>query len=547
MVTTGALQPETSAGVSAEREPGPARKRAAAAAAYALAGAVLFLVYLRLAMTVEENSDMANILFMGSDLLHGNLLLHGWHTSDVSFYTTELPQFAALESFLGAGWRTARVAAAMTYTLTFLLAVALARGGLTRRRAMLATLIAGGIMLAPEWNQGVFALLVAVGHIGTAVPLLLAFLLLDRGGRRWWVAPGVGIVLAWALVADPLVLIAGVLPIGLIAAGRLAVGRRRREFSRHELALTLAMVAAPIAAWVAERLLAALGGYIEPPFASTLEPLRVIRANARLVLWYLLQLFGADWRGLHGPSLWLALLHLASVVLIIAAVLLVARRFFSGASRVDQALLVAVACIAGGAVLTVAGTGGAHEIAPILPLSAALAARALAGRAHGGRTQQPSPVPLPARRWVAVPAAVAAVLAVAYVASLGLSAARPVRPAPYSWLATWLAAHHLDNGLADYWLAGSVTADTGGAISVRPVLPFAHEDPWMANQAWYDPARSYANFLILDTYSNDPRQWTQRVVTREFGRPARIYRTQGLTILVWNENLIARVVPTGQK
>ena len=33
---------------------------------------------------------MANILLMGQDLLHGNVLLHGWHMSDVSFYPTEL-------------------------------------------------------------------------------------------------------------------------------------------------------------------------------------------------------------------------------------------------------------------------------------------------------------------------------------------------------------------------------------------------------------------------------------------------------------------------
>ena len=36
-----------------------------------------------------------------------------------------------------------------------------------------------------------------------------------------------------------------------------------------------------------------------------------------------------------------------------------------------------------------------------------------------------------------------------YVASLGLAASRPVPPAPYSWLASRLAAHHLDNALAD--------------------------------------------------------------------------------------------------
>ena len=61
------------------------RRRWKAAAAYAAAGAVLFCAYLRLSGTSPMNSDSANILLMGWDLLHGNLLLHGWYMSDVSF------------------------------------------------------------------------------------------------------------------------------------------------------------------------------------------------------------------------------------------------------------------------------------------------------------------------------------------------------------------------------------------------------------------------------------------------------------------------------
>ena len=76
-----------------------------------------------------ENSDQANILLAASDMLHGNLLLHGWYLTDVSFYTTELPQYALLEIIFGVHADTAHIAAAMTYTLAVLLAVLVARGG----------------------------------------------------------------------------------------------------------------------------------------------------------------------------------------------------------------------------------------------------------------------------------------------------------------------------------------------------------------------------------------------------------------------------------
>ena len=60
-------------------------RRLLLAAAAALVVALLFLAYLRVSRTYPENSDESNDLLMAWDMLHGNVLLHGWHLSDVSF------------------------------------------------------------------------------------------------------------------------------------------------------------------------------------------------------------------------------------------------------------------------------------------------------------------------------------------------------------------------------------------------------------------------------------------------------------------------------
>ncbi len=221
---TPSLATPTSSAGSAERSSLPGRRWLAVLAVYLLAGAVLFTVYLRLSGTYPLNSDSANILLMARDLLHGHLLLHGWYMSDVSFYPTELPQYALLESFLGLHMQTAHVAAAMTYTLTFLLAVLLARSGSTGRVAIIKTLIAAGIMLAPQFGLGVFALDLSVGHIGTSVPLLLIWLLLDKVPAKWYVPVLTAVLLAWALVADPIVYVVGIGPLGAVAAARVIRG-----------------------------------------------------------------------------------------------------------------------------------------------------------------------------------------------------------------------------------------------------------------------------------------------------------------------------------
>ena len=290
-------------------------------AAFALAAAALFAVYLRLSRTLPENSDMANILLAASDMLHGNLLLHGWYLTDVSFYTTEVPQYALLEIFFGVHANTAHIAAAMTYTLVVVLAVLLARGGFTSRAAVTRMLITAGILLAPQLGTGVRPLILTIGHIGTAVPILLIWLLLDRAPQRWWVPVLTGLGLAWVLVADQIVLIVGVVPLAVVCALRIAEAAiRERSLSRgvaarkYELSLIAAAGVAAGLAWVAERVLRSLGGYIVAPVPFTFT-LQHFVGNLHS-LWAVPQIFGADYRGLSGGPFYTALLHMISLALV---------------------------------------------------------------------------------------------------------------------------------------------------------------------------------------------------------------------------------------
>ena len=344
---------------------------------------VLFTAYLRLSETYGLNSDSANILLMGWDLLHGHLLLHGWYMSDVSFYPTEIPQYALLESVLGLHMQTAHVAAAMTYTLTFLLAVLLARSGSAGRAAWIRTLIAAGIMLAPQFGLGVFALDLSVGHIGTSVPLLLIWLLLDRLPARWYVPVLTAVLLAWVLVADPIAYVVGVGPLGAVCAARVLRGlvkgsgqwTDRIAATWFDLALGASTVAATVLAWVANNLLSAMGGYAVNRLPFYFTPWGYLHNDAPAA-WKVLQIFGANYVGLSGIWLALAFLHMASVLVVGWALARVARRFFR-VSLVDQVLAVAIVMNVVLYLLTNAADEAAHEVAVIVPFGAALAARVL--------------------------------------------------------------------------------------------------------------------------------------------------------------------------
>jgi hypothetical protein len=228
-------------------------RRLLAAAAAVLVVALLFVAYLRMSRTYPENSDESNDLLMAWDMLHGNVLLHGWYLSDVSFITTELPQYALLVWLFGLHTDTAHIAAAMTYTLVVIFSVLLARGRVPRREARLRMLLTAGLMFAPQLGVGVFVLLLSLGHIGTAVPLLLTWLVIDRCPARWYVPVAVGLLLTWVLIADPLVLLVGVVPLVAVCALRVSRDLARRQDTSVQAVLRarwyeLSLAAAAIAA-----------------------------------------------------------------------------------------------------------------------------------------------------------------------------------------------------------------------------------------------------------------------------------------------------------
>src|ERR1700722_11709296 len=518
------------------------RRRWVEVAAFVLAAAALFAVYLRLSRTVPENSDEANVLLAASELLHGNLLLHGWYLTDVSFYTTEVPQYALLGFLFGVHPDTAHIAAAMTYTLVVVLAVLLARGGFTSRAGGVRLLIAAGILLAPQIGSGVTPLILTIGHIGTAVPVLLIWLLLDRAPQRWWVPVLGGLGLAWGLIADEIVLIVGVVPLAAVCALRVIEGAvRERGLSRvfatrrYELSLIVASAAAAGLAWVAERVLRALGGYVvaRVPFTFTLHGF----PGSLHSLWAVPQIFGSDYRGLSGGPYYTALLHMVSLALVVLALFLLARRFFSGAALVDQVLGVAIVLNIALFILTTAGSEGPHEIADVAPLGAALAACMLtASRPAGARA--PGRLTRSAR---AVAYGAGVVVLAGYLGGLAHDVVQPESPAAFSRVAAWLQAHHLTYGLGGYWESSIVTVQTGEQVKVRALLKATlGPDLWLAKPAWYDPAAQQANFVVLSSTPGFKNNWEPRaLVAKVFGRPAHVYNFGPYTVMVWDKNILS--------
>jgi hypothetical protein len=506
----------------------------AAAVAWVALGILLFTVYLHVSRTSAVNSDGASNALQGWSMLHGNLLLHGWQLSDVSFYTTELPQYALLEAVVGLGPGVVHLAAAMTYTLLVLGAGMLAKGRATGRKGMLRAGVGMGIMLAPQVGTGVYVLMLSPDHTGSAVPVLLTWILLDRGGRRWFVPPLAALVLGWALVADNIVLITGIGPlaaVGALRAYRVIVRRGQPvRAAWFEIGLVVAAAAAVAGSHLAIGEITSHGGYYVYPVHNQLAPFSELPSNLMLTLQGILILFGADFlnQNLGYPAA-IGAVHLVGIGLVAWAVG-VALRWISRADLAVQLLTASVLVSLAAYLLgtTAVDLNSTREFAAVLPCGAALAGRVLARRLTAARL---------------VPAL--GIVLTVYLLGLGREVTKPAAPPQASQLAGWLSEHHLTYGLGGYWQADVVTLDTGGRITLRPVAalgPHIDRGAWEAQPAWYDARHHQANFVVLAQNQPGAKSYPWMTsVTDAFGQPVSVTYVGQYTIMVWNKNLLTEL------
>ncbi len=546
-------------------EPGRRRlARWAWVAGFAVAALVLFVAYLRMSRTYPATSDGADQALQGWDMLHGNWLLRGWTTGDVTYYTTEIPEYALVEALRGLRADVVHIAGALTYTLLVLTAGLLARGRATGRAGLVRLVAAVGIMLAPQFGNATHLLLSQPDHLGTQVPLLLVFLLVDRAPQRWYVPVAAGVMLAGVIIADRVAVLDAVVPLAVVCGARVlwAVLHHRKSLASqwYELSLVAASALSFAAATLVVRLINDLHGYrVTPVMSLKLTATDQLPQHIVVALEGILNMYGGDFFHISqnspfGPGLGglplavgvaLAAVHLVGLGLAVWGFFRAFRHFFDPSDLISPVLATAIAVNVGAYSLSVVSGGiwDAREILAVLPFGAVLAGRLVAGslgRARLGR----------ARLTPVVAGGMAAVLA-CYLAALGYGAAQSPVPDAEQAIVPWLEAHHLTSGIGTYDEANIVTLGSGDRVTVREITWLPTGDvprSFETKASWYDPRRSYANFIL----TNSADHWgmdggpnrrislipRSAIAALHAGPPAHVFHYKTFTIMVWDHNLL---------
>ncbi|WP_432824313.1 hypothetical protein [Dactylosporangium sp. CA-092794] len=455
----------------------------------------------------------------------------------------------------------------------------------------LAAVIAVAILFVPMPGLAYQTLLSSPNHTGSAVPLLIAWLLVERARHRAWMPYAVAVVLAWGAAGDPLITFVGAAP---LVAMTLLRALRRRELRGVDARLALAGVASIVLSHAALWLIERLGGFHAPRPPIQLSPVSEWPARAGTVARMVGVLFGTYRPGVQAPwvEVMLQAVHIPGVLLAILALSLTAIGLLRGtADRLDAVLAVAIVCDLGAEIVSTLPIDllATREIAPVLPMSAVLAAR-LADRwllqrsPHAARpashpTPQAEPPTIAAipladgaggqerhvatdrrdvsarrrrrgagadRRGAAVhrvPARaglglLAVVLAVQVVALVGYAPPR-ADPIEGQAAADWLQRQGLRYGLGSYWVSNNITVGTSRAVTVVPVLSGNGKLTgmcWQTHIDMYDPSAHDARFVLLET--ERPMYGTPRDVLAQYGQPLRRVDIDRYAIFVYDRNLL---------
>jgi hypothetical protein len=521
------------------------------AAVLSVAAVILFLCYLRLATTTGANSDGADQALQAWDMLHGNWLLRGWTVGDVSYYTTELPEYMIVEKIIGFGPDVMHVAAAFTYTLLVLLAGLLAKGRATGKEGVIRALIASGIMLAPQLGHGVALQLSQPDHLGTQVPLLVIFLVLDRaqyspGGTtppvppargRWYIPVAIGVMLTWVIIADRVAVLEAALPLAVVCGirGGRALIRRRGPASAgwYDVSLAAAGIVSIGLSQLVVSVIGWVGGYTSLPLPTQgVVSWGNLPNHLAVTVEGIFIMYGAFFGGLSpGVAAVIAVVHLAGLALAVWGVGRAFRRFFSAEDLIVPVMAAGIAINLVAYIVSVVPVTwfNTREIVVVLPFGAVLAGRLLAGTLARARLR---PV-------------LAGGLA-CYALALGYGMAHAPVSDGEKPVIPFLEAHHLSTGLGTYAESNLITLDSKGRVEVRAVswlpsgaVPRAYE----SKASWYDPQLSYANFVLVN--SADAKAGSNGVIIPYgdilalAGPPAHTYHYKTFTIWVWNHNLLA--------
>ena len=504
------------------------RRSVALSGCLVLIAALLGMLYLASLHAVAGNADGATVVLEGQSMQSGNILLHGWSLSLDSFWSIDVPFYAAAVALVGVHAYLLNTIPVVIAAIVIVLAMVLVREDQRGQAALSGALLTLVVLALPNPDLA-FYLLQGPLHVATTLWCLVAFLAIRRSRFDWRWCLAV-VLLGTGMLGDLQVLALGVLPV--LLAGLVAMLRCRNL--RSGMSYVAAAIAAPAVGVMVRAIARTIGTY---SFGSTHSSATssLLLANLQHIASRGWQLLGGEvvpiWAMTHEPPAVIIARDVALVVLVVAVcayALDMIRGAINGRAiaserswRLEDMLVFAFFADLAVFVVLAATKGNYSRYLPAAVVFASIL---------GGRfTARLASKIRPSAALLAV-GFLALIILYGFVRDLGL----PTAPAPMSAVASFLQLHHLRQGIADYPSSSILTVETSDAIRLRPVIEGSGRRlvrfERQSDSAWYVGERfSYLVFNVEHPW----RGVNAVTASTTFGSGYRSYRVGAFEILVW--------------
>ncbi|MDE8348383.1 MAG: hypothetical protein POG74_02715 [Acidocella sp.] len=502
----------------------------------ALAAAIaLAVLYYWLFSTEQINSDQANALLAGQDMLAGNWRLHDWWMAPDNYIGLEELVFAAVWGLTHNTILTIRLVAIFAWVCLGIVSFFLATSEHSRQGRFRGLVILGAIILIPASGNGISDFYFnAPLHVLTVTCIMLAILIIDHAIKAAHQLPVMMAILACiavdAAASDSMFIYIGIFPIvtALLFMPQNKVPRRDKIILVLVASTGLAILLLHLNGWA--------GGFTPHSLSVVLSPLRRLPPNIEHMYLCLLYILGCESLGQNTIGTIVAIIRFPLLGLAALPIYLIVKHQIFGI-RQSNSNLVSRSFIDISLCLVALADIGSTCVSNILEdiqgirffLPAWVAVSILASR-YFLQNQK-----------IVYYSGIIAICAV--VSDLTFLARHPhpsAFPPAINALTSALEQHHLEYGYALYWQASVSAAASDGKLHVSAVVPNQTGGiapyQWFSKTDWYKGQAAKQFFVIV---SNEPKIIDEQMVFTQFGRPVSSFTVENMTIYIFQGALPA--------
>ncbi len=493
------------------------------------------------------NSDFASQILEASDMLSGNIFLHGWNLTGVTFYLSELPIYL-LSVFLGGiSTKSFIIAFSLQYTL-LLLASFLIISDRIENIKVYQILLFFSLVGFPSLSY----LQTAPGHFSIYIYIFLALFCLNRIWSQYskneiykkWFIP-LSVIVIIGSMSDMNIAILFVLPGLLICFGNL-LRNQNRLFPALNRIIIADLIIGTIVGLMLDKLLIWIGKFNKNSFfgGQTFISVEKLPQKTAYVLKVLLETFQGDFS--EEKLLSFTTPRRFFGIIILTAFLILIVKTIVDWIKDPQTDLISVMISFASTLIIMAGLCGnffhstnsdAYRYIAFLPFAAAVLFCRYLYRSNFSDKKV-------ADNKYSVSFIFSFICLICIIFSFN-----PVRfgrtPSTQDEIADILIKNNLDYGYADFWDANSVTVTSKDQVHLRAIRVFTPQDqkPYIAAQNWFCKTKwyynIYANYIVIP--NSEYLNITPENITGQLGQPEKIIAGSSFNIYIYNRNIASDI------